>query len=170
MKSEQPKIRRLILIMRLLNSREKGIDIIEISKAANISKRTAFRYLALLNDTGIAVEKRATEQGTFYRIQQSGSEINTLIPEIDFSGKQLFPKVTVASYESPVWIFKGKGVDEYAVFDSLPALYDNVEIPDTINVLYKKLQNNSVAIYPGCRVIRAKRYSTRHSYSRKLHL
>ncbi len=68
MKNEQPKIRRLLRLMRLL-SLEDGISIKEIARELKISIRTTHRYLQSLKEEGFYIQRLKNKKGeTVYRM------------------------------------------------------------------------------------------------------
>lgn len=166
MNKDHPKFARIFTIIRLLTSRSKGISLAEISKAINKSERTVYRYLKLLRDLGFTLETIEAKDETFYRLKKNKADVSEIfdyLPGINYAAQVPLPPATLQKFEHPVWIYKGRKVNEYIVYDSLIALTEQHPV-DNADTLYAKLRKTTIAIYPTCRVIRApffKRLKTR---------
>lgn len=157
MKTDQEKFKRVFVIIRLLTSQSKGISISEISKAINKSERTIYRYFRLFRELGFILETIETTDETLYRLKKNEanvSEIFDYLPELHYPGKKPIPKLNLKKFKDPVWIYKGRGKNEYIVYDSLIALTEQHEV-ENVNNLYMKLRKSYQVISPNYRIIRA---------------
>ena len=68
MKNEQPKIRRILRLIRLLHN-EDGISMNEIAQELKISTRTAHRYLQSFRQENFSIQTFHNKKGeTVYRM------------------------------------------------------------------------------------------------------
>jgi biotin operon repressor len=151
------RILRILAIIRLLNTKNQGMDAESIAKKISISPRSVHRYIHTLREIGLQVDCK----GTLYRVKKTPGNYSDLIdylPELPHAKKKELPGIGTARIFD-TYIYKGSGDIDYHVFDSIPALLHEYPV-DNIYRCYRTLQKNNRAVYPNCQIIKARQSKT----------
>lgn len=157
MNADHAKFLRVFTIIRLLAAKDKGISLPEIAKAINVSERTVRRYIKLLRDLGFKVETNRLGETTLYRLLKNQAEVSNLfdyLPELNYPAQMPVKTPPAQKQDAPVWILKGKATDDYHVYDTLFPILEQHPV-ESADMVYRKLKESKIAIYPNFRIIKA---------------
>lgn len=157
MEPDQVKLRRILIILRLLSSKE-GIFAEDVMKAVGISRSTFFRNIALLRKIGLIITTHKTGHFALYRLEKSSNELVEHFenfPELEHRNKEYIPGKRSYRFKSPVYVYRNNK-KEYLVYESLVLLLEHhTEIEKSYDYVYSALQNNGFAVFPSCKIFLA---------------
>lgn len=150
-RDEHAKIKRLLTLMRLLNSKKSGMTILDLSVMLRISIRSVHRYLSSLENIGVKIERYNVRKETYYHMVKSDtdhSELLDFLPELSSFRKEEAPELIVKQRKKPVWIYTNKQDTKTAVYDSAVAMIKVNGIQQSSDVIYEGVKRTGV--YEGC--------------------
>jgi len=162
MTPDHPKLMRLIEIMRLMNSDNKGMTINGISAAAKVETRTIYRYFKSFKEMGLDVEKNRTSEGVVYRLKKDKTkiacEVLEFMPPKPSSLQIKIPSSDLILNNAKGYILFDNKSGEISIFTSPAALVKAIPLLKS-NTLWKKLLKHKTIEVGDLKITKAPIYS-----------
>ncbi len=148
--TDHGKLLRVLKMIRLLNSKKRGISVKDLSLECNISERSVYRYFRTFAEAGLYIDIADDPEGRLYRIKRTTedfSEIIEFLPEADSKRKKVLPTETIASKKNPNWLIFDMYSNDIFSFDTLPNLLYYFPVDSETNVYSRLNKKKDVLNY-----------------------